>query len=121
MRDVKLPACERGLLQNIEINSQMSGEESSTSESDTNIIDNPKVVDFYLIRRQTTRSMSRSTRCQHRGQQPRGTHNCDINLHSIKLQDTLVGKFYLLGFLVHEEGLICTDLHYQHNYYIGSL
>lgn len=95
VRDVKLPDCERKLLQNIETNLQMSGEENSTSESDTNIIDSPEVVDFDLIRRQITRSMSRSTRCQHRGQQPQDTHNCNIDLYSIKLQDTLVGQILL--------------------------
>lgn len=93
--DVKLPACERELLQNIETNPQMSGEESSTSESDTDSIDNPEVVDFDLIRRQTARSMSKSSRCQRRGEQPQGTQNCDIDLHSIKSQDSLVGQVLL--------------------------
>ena len=95
VRDVKLPAFERELLQNIEINSQMSGEESSTSESDTDSIDIPEVVDFDLIRRQTSKPMSRSSRFQRRGRQSQCTQNCDIDLHSIKSQDSLVGQVLL--------------------------
>lgn len=42
----------------------MLNEKSSTCESDTKNIDIPEVVDFELIRRQTTRLMSSSSRCR---------------------------------------------------------